>query len=287
LGEVCKRKFDYFTGIDEMTPPLVSVIVSTKNEEKLLPCLLASIRKQTYKNTEIVLVDNNSTDKTKEIASKFTKKIFNFGPERSAQRNYGASKAAGSYLLFVDADMELSPGVVEDCVGMTQTAEVGGVIIPEVSFGIGFWAQVKAFERSFYVGDDSVESARFYRKSIFTQVGGFDEKLLGFEDLELSNRVRAKALIVRIASVIRHNEKRPTLLGMAKKSAYYARGTDRLLAKWKVSPINPRTFYFLRSAYWKNWRKLVSHPLLSIAMFVMLTTQLCFGAVSYLKGRGK
>ena len=74
---------------------LVSVIVPTKNSEQFLEKCLDSIKKQTYKRVEIIVVDNNSTDNTKKIARKFTNKVFNKGPERSAQMNFGAKKAKG------------------------------------------------------------------------------------------------------------------------------------------------------------------------------------------------
>ena len=95
--------------------PSVSIIITTKNEEKHIENLLRSITSQTYKNIEIILVDNYSTDRTRKIA-KNTNKIYLKGPERSAQRNYGAQKAKGKYLLFLDADMILSPTIIEECI---------------------------------------------------------------------------------------------------------------------------------------------------------------------------
>lgn len=57
--------------------PVVSVVVTTKNEEKNIGRCLESITKQTYpkEKIEIIVVDNNSTDRTKEIVEKFIKKI--------------------------------------------------------------------------------------------------------------------------------------------------------------------------------------------------------------------
>ena len=75
-----------------MTQPLVSIVITTKNEEHNIENCLLSIKEQTYSNIEIILVDNNSNDKTIEIALNFTSKIFNKGLERSAQRNYGMNK---------------------------------------------------------------------------------------------------------------------------------------------------------------------------------------------------
>jgi glycosyltransferase involved in cell wall biosynthesis len=81
--------------------PLVSVIITTKNSEKYIKECLYSIKKQSYKKIESIVVDNNSIDHTKEIAEKYTKSIYNKGPERSAQRNFGAKKTKGDFLLFI------------------------------------------------------------------------------------------------------------------------------------------------------------------------------------------
>lgn len=75
--------------------PLVSVIVPTYNSEKFIGACLESIKNQMYTNIELIVVDNNSTDKTKEIAWRYTDKVFNKGPERSAQRNFGAKNSIG------------------------------------------------------------------------------------------------------------------------------------------------------------------------------------------------
>ena len=75
--------------------PLVSIIVTTKNEEKNIENCLKSVKNQNYPQNkiEIIVVDNNSIDKTKQIALRYTDKVYNFGPERSAQRNFGVEKS--------------------------------------------------------------------------------------------------------------------------------------------------------------------------------------------------
>src|SRR5579872_2969104 len=99
-----------------MNGPLVSVIIPTRNSQEFLELLLKSIKNQSYRNIEVIIVDNNSSDKTKEIARKYTDLVFNKGPERSAQRNYGVSKSKGDYILFLDSDMELTKDVIKECV---------------------------------------------------------------------------------------------------------------------------------------------------------------------------
>ena len=93
---------------------LVSCIITTKNEEKVIKSLLSSIKTQSYKNFEIVLVDNYSTDKTRQIAKVFSARIFNKGPERSVQRNYGVTVSKGDYVLILDADMTLDKNVLKE-----------------------------------------------------------------------------------------------------------------------------------------------------------------------------
>src|SRR5690349_16355755 len=105
---------------------VVSLVVTTKNEAQVLERLLKSLKSQSYLDIEIIVVDNNSTDKTKEIALKYTNLVFSFGPERSSQRNFGAKKATGKYLLFLDADMELEKEVVAECVNLAKAEKLGG-----------------------------------------------------------------------------------------------------------------------------------------------------------------
>lgn len=79
--------------------PLVSIIVTTKNEEKNIATCLRSIinsinsSNSTNQNVEIIVVDNNSSDNTVKVAKEFTDKVYNKGPESSAQENFGVEKA--------------------------------------------------------------------------------------------------------------------------------------------------------------------------------------------------
>jgi glycosyltransferase involved in cell wall biosynthesis len=73
--------------------PLVSVVITTKNEEKNIENCLRSINGQTFTNVELIVVDNFSEDETVEIAKKYTTKVYFKGPERSSQRNYGVQVA--------------------------------------------------------------------------------------------------------------------------------------------------------------------------------------------------
>ena len=141
--------------------PAVSVIVTTKNEQHKIRACLESLLKQSMPPLEIIVVDNFSVDNSSEIAHEFGAIVFQIGPERSAQRNYGVEKAQGKYILYLDADMRLSPKVIEECVNRCEAdPEVTGVYIPEIIVGKGFWIKVRRFERSFYDGT-VIDAVRF------------------------------------------------------------------------------------------------------------------------------
>src|SRR5438067_8925335 len=95
---------------------LVSVIVPTRNSARFLPACLDSVTRQSYRRIEIIVVDNHSTDGTDQIARLYTSKVFECGPERSAQTNFGARQAKGEYLYKVDSDFVLDSNVVQSCV---------------------------------------------------------------------------------------------------------------------------------------------------------------------------
>ena len=171
--------------------PLVSVIVTTRNEERNIGNCLQSIQLQTYKPIEIIVVDNNSTDKTQKIARSFTDVVVNKGPERSAQRNHGiCGLAKGEFAMFIDADMILTPTLVESCVEEFEAEGVVALHIDEVILVRGKLAKARRFERSFYSGT-VIDGARFFNRSTFCKLGGFDEVLPpGPEDWDLDLRLR-------------------------------------------------------------------------------------------------
>lgn len=271
---------------------LVSVIITTRNEEDVLGDLLQSVVRQTYKNIEVILVDNNSTDNTLKIASAFKKvKVYNFGFERSAQRNYGAKKSSGKYLLFLDADMRLSPEVVKECVHEIKSKrQIGSVVIPEQSLAYTFWENVKAFERSFYneKGDPITDAARFFRREVFQKAGGYDDTITGPEDWDLPETIRELGFEdARIKARIFHKERVGSLIVLFKKKFFYGLYAHRYLKKHNIPMVSPKTIYFLRPLFYRNWRRLLSHPLLSLGIIIILLIQTAGGGSGYFIGRIK
>ena len=267
---------------------LVSVIITTKDEESVIRRLIRSIKRQTYKYKEVIVVDNSSEDKTTEIAREMGAKVYSFGPERSRQRNFGAKVSKGKYLLVLDADMELSSKVIEDCVNKVVKEKAIGVVIPEESKWVNFWGQVKAFERSFYneKGDPITDAARFFSKKAFNGVGGYDESITGPEDWDLPDRLRERGFkITRSSEKIFHHEQDLSLTLIFKKKFYYGLHAHKYLKKHDIPILGPKTVYFLRPLFYKSWPKLLKHPILSFALTTMLFVELTGGGLGYIVGR--
>ena len=100
--------------------PKVSIIVPIYNTGKYLEACLDSITAQTYKNLEIILVDDGSTDNSGKIADKYAKKdsritvIHQKNQGQSTARNNGIKKATGDYISFIDADDKIKPTFIEN-----------------------------------------------------------------------------------------------------------------------------------------------------------------------------
>lgn len=276
--------------VEPPAKPLVSVIVTTRNNHKTLDACLASIVGQTYQPLELVVVDNNSTDGTRDIARFYTDKVFVCGPERCAQRNFAVEKARGEFVVIIDSDMELTPHVIQDCVDvMHYRPATRGVIIPEESFGEGFWANCKRLERSYYTGNDAIEAARFFTRKTYREVGGYDETLVSGEDWDLSTRVRATGKIERINSFIRHNEGRLSLGTSLRKKFYYAQKAKAFLRKQTASQrlqngAGPFARYRL---FLSRPKKLLRNPFVGIGMLVMKAFEFGFGGLGYIFSREK
>lgn len=273
----------------------VSVIVTTKNEEINIANCLESIKRQNYPQDkiEIIVVDNNSTDRTKEIAKKYTDKVYNFGPERSAQRNFGVKQAIGKYILYLDADMILSEDVISECVEKCEQGDYIALYTPERIVSISsenlnnlcnlnfnlcnqpFWIKVRDFERSFY-NATVIDCVRFICRDKFLETGGFDEDLTGPEDWDFDRRIKQVGKIGIINSPIYHNEEEFNLKKYIKKKSYYARSFNKYIQKWgKDDPVVKKQLgacYRILGIFIKNnkeWKKLFMHPFLSTGMFFL------------------
>ena len=256
--------------------PLVSIIVTTRNEEKNIGSCLEAVKKQDYPGDkiEIIVVDNKSKDLTKEIAAKYTAQIYDKGPERSAQRNLGAQKSSGTYILYLDADMILSEKVISECVTKIREDGVIGLYIPEIIIGSGFWIKVRNFERSFY-NETCIDAVRFIVREKFLEIGGFDLSLTGPEDWDLDRRLLAGGKLSIITTCLFHNEGEFSIKRYISKKGYYAGSFANYINKWgNKDPVVRKQLgfgYRFFGVFTENgkWLRLLRHPGLCFGLYFL------------------
>lgn len=255
---------------------LVTVVITTRNESCNICNCLESVKKQTYPQDkiEIIVVDNNSIDNTKELACRYTEKVYNWGPERSAQRNFGVRKGAGKYILYLDADMILSENLIFECVEKCEVEGRGALYVPEIIIGKGFWIRVRDFERSFY-NATCIDCVRFINREKFIEIGGFDESLTGPEDWDLDRRITEKAKSGVSNSVLYHNEGEFNLSRYLEKKFYYSGTFKRYIDKWGQDDAIVRKqlgfYYRFIGVFTENsrWEKSIAHPILLSGMYLL------------------
>jgi glycosyltransferase involved in cell wall biosynthesis len=261
---------------EKLKQPLVSVVITTKNEEMHIRNCLKSIKKQTYPSDKIetIVVDNGSSDNTVKIAMEFTDKVFNMGPERSVQRNFGIMRSKGKYVLYLDADMILSKDMIRECVTKCESNGYIALYIPERVIGGGFWIKVRDFERSFY-NATYIDAVRFVVKEKFLKTGGFDLSLTGTEDWDLDRKIRKIGKVGIVEAPLYHDEGEFKPKKYVEKKNYYFGTVDRYIQKWgKSDPIVKKqlgSFYRLFGVFVENgkWKKLLRHPLLALGIYIL------------------
>ena len=170
-----------------MDRPLLSIIIPAHNEEKDISECLKSLKKQDYKKIEIIVVDDGSTDKTKEAVKKFSKKVRIFeqnhrGP--GAARNLGAKKAKGEILIFVDSDMTFDKKYLTNLIKpiISNEREIGTTHELELvkntkNIWGRCWGKIK-------ISKKQAKKEKIFRailKKKFLELGGFDSKY-GYAD---------------------------------------------------------------------------------------------------------
>jgi glycosyltransferase involved in cell wall biosynthesis len=264
---------------------MLSIVISTKNEEKNLKNLLDSIKAQSFTDYEIVIVDNNSIDGTVSIAKNYSDKVYNFGPERSAQRNLGVSKSSGQFVLILDADMILEIGLLDELISFAiQNKEYKCLTMKEEPTGETFWTKCKKLELEFYTQPQDFELApRWFDKEVFDEFHGFDESQTGTEDWDLPDRIYKK-YPKKYLSVKRvfHNEGDYGLLRILKKKFYYASKSHSFVKKSKGGIFNPRFLYFLRPQFYSHKRLWLKDLRISLGLVIMLFLELFFGGLGFM-----
>ncbi len=172
----------------------LSIIIPAKNEERLLPRLLKSIKIQTFDSYEVIVADAKSTDSTREVARSFGATVID-GDMPGPGRNLGAKVAEGEYLLFMDADAVMpSETFLLDTMNEIEAHDIDVATcrlkpISDNGFDVfmhGFYN--KYISRTAGVRPHAPGSCIFAKRSVHEAIGGFDEEIVFAEDMEYVQR---------------------------------------------------------------------------------------------------
>lgn len=184
--------------------PLVSLIIPVYNAAQDLKRCLEAVENSSYNPFEVIVVDDASTDTTAEVAGKNGATVLRLpiqsGP--GAARNYGAEKARGEILLFVDSDVLIQPDtigrVVKDFMEHTDVGALFGSYDDDPN-AKNFFSQYMNLRHHFVHQMGSPDAVTFWagcgaiRKDIFSQVGGFAKEKYSrpcIEDIEMGSRLK-------------------------------------------------------------------------------------------------
>lgn len=266
--------------------PLISIIIPVYNSERTIEKCLQSLKRQSYPNIEIIVVDSpfydkNAQKRCKKIIEKYAM-YFIDGPERSIQRNRGIKEARGEYIAVIDQDMYLSKDVIKDCYETFAATDVIALTIPEISIGQGFWTQCVALDRyiTTYLERGENECCRFFRKQDALAIGGYNSSLVGVEDADFDYRMGEKGKIGKSKEVIYHDEGKTDFLKRVKKKYYYSKAFRSYLKK--NASVAVKEYFPVKSAYFKHLKLLLKQPILAAGIIALRSAEITAGCIGLL-----
>jgi len=209
-GGFCKRK---------MNKKLISVVIANFNGEDYLPSSLQSLLKSSYRNVEVIVVDDGSTDKSVDIISKIMKKdqrvrllINEENLGAAASRNVALKKSRGDIVVFLDNDTEIEKDTISELVkplskkgvGASQAVFLdykkrdtvqmaGGHLIPQTGWIIPLYqgrSYKKVKSELKEIDIIAISAALAVKKEVLGIIQGFDDKEAVYtEDLDFCWRI--------------------------------------------------------------------------------------------------
>jgi glycosyltransferase involved in cell wall biosynthesis len=181
-----------------MPNPLVSVVIPSYNRAQYIAETIESVLAQTYREIEVIVIDDGSTDNTRDAVEPYVphvKYVRQKNSERGASRNHGLRLAKGEFIAFLDSDDLWLPQKLEEDLKILKEKPRAGVVYSDADLVDSDGDHLKTLKRKGYTGsvtdqlltDNFVSiGAHLIRKSFADQIGGFREEreLSGSEDWE-------------------------------------------------------------------------------------------------------
>jgi len=195
----------------------VSVIIPCYNYGRFLEECINSVLQQTYKNTEIIVINNASTDNTEEICMRYRniRYIKNKTPHYASYcRNQGIRVAQGEYILFLDADDYLLPTYIEKAVNILENNRTIGLVYTDCYWlfndgTIKHWKS-EDYNREILLDHNYITNNSMFRKSLISKVGTLDESLSILEDYDFWLKITSACDAYRIPEPLfyyrKHNQ---------------------------------------------------------------------------------
>jgi cellulose synthase/poly-beta-1,6-N-acetylglucosamine synthase-like glycosyltransferase len=227
--------------VDAASPPKVSIIVATLNNERTIDECLKAIFELNYPKNflEIIVVDGCSKDATVKIAQKYPVKVISAPLNAPAAYNYAMKIVSNDVLGFIDADAKVEKEWLSKLVACLDDPQVAGV-----SGGIETWNTENAWARSIgYDLKNRYARLKKYvvrvatmnlllKKSIIEEVGGFDENLPSQYDTDLGFRITSRGYKILFEPNAKcYHFNRSTVSGYFRQQLQYGKNTTKLYFK--------------------------------------------------------
>jgi glycosyltransferase involved in cell wall biosynthesis len=251
--------------LPQSEPPLVSIIIPCYNQGHFLADSIESALAQTYGRTELVVVDDGSSDNTAELAARYPVRYIR-QPNRgiAEARNCGFNATAGDYVMFLDADDRLTCDSVQAHLHCFAAHPGVGFVVGEIE-----WIDSKGnytgtaksellkqnhYEELLKVNHVANTIAVMFRRSVLEHVGGFNSFFSPAEDYEILLRAGRTYPSAHHSAVVAQYRRHST--NTSRKGAVMLRATHRvMLAERCLAKGNRRLEAALREGdrYWRDF----------------------------------
>jgi glycosyltransferase involved in cell wall biosynthesis len=258
--------------------PKISVVVPTKDSARTLAACLRSIRSQTYKDYELIVVDGFSADGTPDIARRYADAVISCGSSLPGARNAGFATARGDIFVSIDSDMVLDNDLFQDIADNIKGH--GGLVLPETGHGASFLSRCKDLEKRCYIGEEFVESARAFSREAFNAVGGYDKALLFGEDFYFHSRIKARYSIGRTRAMLHHDNDSLGFIANLRKAYRYGHSAPEYVAKGNGGT-KKAIFDLRRTFFVRHFADLAREPVHGMGLAVIKMMEYCAGFAGF------